>query len=208
MRLDTGFRPSRQGFAFTNSWRDAVLGVVASRGRCGGMVFAALDSFLSGERVPGQSSVPSLPAHDSVLARHIWRRQVDSVIVGLGSNLWRFAALTYLPTGGPHGIAVTTRRELLPLFDGLRAGFPVPLGLVSSIGLRTLVRNHQVLAYAAEFDETEARVWIYDPNYPGRDDVMLEVSLEKVAPVIERVGRRASRWRGFFVERYRPQAPS
>jgi hypothetical protein len=201
MRLDTRFRPSRDGFTFTNSWRDTLVGALKSRGRCGGMVFAALDAFLAGEPLPGAGQ--PTPAHDSAIARHILRRQVESVTVGLGANLWRFAALTYLPTGAPHGIGPTTRRELLPLFDALRAGYPAPLGLVSSIGLSTLVRNHQVLAYAAEFGEDAAVVWIYDPNHPGRDDVFLEVPLDRVAPVIEHVGRRALPWRGFFVERYR-----
>lgn len=205
MRLDTGFRPSKHGFTFTNSWRDTLLGVVKSRGRCGGMVFAALDAFLAREPLLAGGSSAGVPAHDSAIARRIWRRQVESVTVGLGSNLVRFAALTYLPSGGPYGIALTTRRELLPLFDALRAGVPVPLGLVSSIGLRTLVRNHQVLAYAAEFGDESVHVWVYDPNYPGRDDIVIEVPL-KVGPVIERVGKRASRWRGFFAERYRPAA--
>lgn len=202
MRLDTRFRPSQHGFTFTNSWRDTLVGALKSRGRCGGMVFAALDAFLADEPVPGAGQ--PVPAHDSAIARHILKRQVDSVTVGLGSNLWRFAALTYLPTGGPGGIGLTTRRELLEVFDSLRVGIPAPLGLVSTIGLRTLVRNHQVLAYAAEFGDDAAVVWIYDPNFPGRDDVFLEVPLDRLAPVIEHAGRRSITWRGFFLERYRP----
>lgn len=205
VRLDTGFRPSRHGFAFANAWHDTLLGVVRSRGRCGGMVFAALDAYLAG--VPLPAAGPGMPAHDSALARHIWRRQVDSVATGLGWNLWWFAWLTYLPTGAPGGVGITTRRALLPLFDALRAGRPVPLGLVSSIGLTTLVRNHQVLAYAAEFGEHAAVVRVYDPNHPGRDDVTLEVPLDDMGPVVERVGRSVDRWRGFFVERHRPAPP-
>lgn len=206
MEFDTGFRPSEHGFTFTNRWRDTLFGVVASRGRCGGMVFAALDAFLAGRRLPDAASPGRSPAHDSSLARHIARRQLDSVLVGLGANLWRFVALTYLPTGAPRGVGVVTRRELLRLFDALRAGRPAPLGLVSSIGLATLVRNHQVLAYAADFGEERALIRIYDPNLPGRDDVVLEVPLGRVAPVVERAGRWQTRWRGLFVERYVPKA--
>jgi hypothetical protein len=207
VEFDTGFRPSEHGLAFTNRWRDTMFGVIASRGRCGGMVFSALDAFLAGRRLPDAASPGQSPAHDSSLARHIARRQLDSVLVGLGANLWRFVVLTYLPTGAPRGVGVVTRRELLRLFDALRAGRPVPLGLVSSIGLATLVQNHQVLAYGAHFGEAEALIRIYDPNLPGRDDVVLAVPITRIAPVVERAGGWQMRWRGFFVERYSPKAP-
>mgnify|MGYP001110652284 CR=1 FL=1 len=41
MELDTGFRPSDDGFGFANTWHDMLFGVIASRGRCGGMVMTA-----------------------------------------------------------------------------------------------------------------------------------------------------------------------
>ena len=205
VQLDTGFRPTRHGFPFANTWRDAVLGVIASRGRCGGMVFAALDYFNAGEPIPGAGRPAELPAHDSALARLVWRRQVASITTGLGSNLWRFALLTYLPSGAPLGAAETTRREILPLAEALAAGRPVPLGLVSALSLRHLVRNHQMLAYGAEVGERVVLVRVYDPNYPRRDDVMLEIDIDG-GQVIERIGARRVTWRGFFVERYAPMA--
>lgn len=177
-----------------------LFGVVASRGRCGGMVFAALDAYDAGERIAALSPTGALPDYDSPLAHLIWRRQVDSVITHLGWNLWRFAELTYLPTPGPQGVGIVTRRELLPLFDELAAGRPTPLGLVSGLGLRHLARNHQVLAWGADFGDRFVRISIYDPNYPLRDDVVLEVPFA-AGPVIERIGDRRTPWRGFFVER-------
>jgi hypothetical protein len=205
MLLDTGFRPSQHGLTFPNTWRDMVFGAVKSRGRCGGMVFAALDHFLAGVVPPAGSDPGALPVHDSPLARYIWRRQIGSLGVRFGANLWRFALLTYLPSAGPQGVAAVTRRELLPLFDSLRAGRPAPLGMVSAISLRHLVRNHQVLAYAAEFGERRVTVRIYDPNHPRRDDIVLDVPIDPSGPVIERIGARVIRWRGFFVSRYRSQ---
>jgi len=207
MRLDTGFRPSRDGFAFPNVWRDTVLGVVASRGRCGGMVFAALDVFAAGAPLPPGSGDRALPAHDSPLARWIWRRQVASVLLPPGANAARFARYTYLPTAHVLGVGPATRRELLPLFDLLRSGRPAPLGLVSTLGFPHIARNHQVLAYAAEFEEDVARVSVYDPNYPLRDDVTIEVPLVLTTEVAERGGGREKRWRGFFVEDYVPRPP-
>ena len=204
-RLDTGFRPTRHGFPFANTWRDTVLGLIASRGRCGGMVFAALDYFDVGEPIEGAGRPADLPAHDSPIARLIWRRQLASIVNRLGSNLWRFALLTYLPSRAPGGIGATTQREIAPLLETLAAGRPVPLGLVSALSLRHLARNHQVLAYGAEVGERGILIRLYDPNFPRRDDIMLEVPLDG-GPVVERAGARRIAWRGFFVERYRPMA--
>lgn len=207
MRLDTGFRPSRDGFAFANTWHDTVFGVVASRGRCGGMVFAALDAFAAGHALPDAARRAALPAHDSAIARWIWRRQVDSVLMPPGRNMLLFARYTYLPTLDRLGVGPATRHELLTLFDLLRSGRPAPLGLVSGLGLPHIARNHQVLAYAAEFGDDSALVSVYDPNHPGRDDVTIEVPFALTAEVLERVGTRTKSWRGVFVEDYAARPP-
>jgi hypothetical protein len=207
MELDSGFRPSEHGFGFPNSWHDMVLGVVASRGRCGGMVFAALDAFAADVALPPEALAPVLPEHDSPLARWIWRRQVDSVLAPVGSNIARFVGFTYLPSMSAAGIARATRREMLVLFDALRTGRPVPLGLVSHLGWPHLARNHQVLAYAAEFGDAGVLVRIYDPNHPRRDDVVLDVPIDPAEPVVEHVGGRQTVWHGAFVERYSPKRP-
>ncbi len=208
MHLDTGFRPSKHGFGFPNTWKDTVLGVFSSRGRCGGMVFAALDAFAAGESLGPEALGRELPPHDSPAARAIWRRQMESVVAGAGVNLVEFARFTYLPSASPLGIGVATRRELLSLFDMLRSGRPAALGLVSGMTLKHLARNHQVLAYAAHFAEGHVTVRIYDPNHPRRDDVALEVPMDPGQPVVERIGDRVKIWRGFFIERYAPKAPA
>lgn len=207
MQLDTGFRPSQHGFGFANTWKDTLLGVVSSRGRCGGMVFAALDAFLDDAPLSAEALARELPPHDSLLARTIFRRQLESVVDGAGVNLAEFACFTYLPSAGPLGIGAATRRELLTLFDMLRSGRPAPLGMVSSLSLPHIATNHQVLAYAADFGEASVMVRIYDPNHPRRDDVVLDVPLAAGEPVVERYGQRVKVWRGFFIERYTPKPP-
>jgi hypothetical protein len=169
------------------------------------MVFAALDAFAEGRALSPAELSGTLPAHDSALARAIWHRQLESVGVRLGVNLAQFVRFTYLPTDGPLGIGVATRRELLRLFDALRSGRPVPLGMVSAMGLPHIATNHQVLAYAAEFGEERVTVGVYDPNHPRRDDVLLDVPLDVSQPVVERYGDRVKVWRGFFIEHYTPR---
>ncbi len=204
MHIDTGFRPSTHGFGFPNAWHDLVLGVIASRGRCGGMVFAALDRFAARVPLTPAERAQGLPDHRTPLARSIWRRQVESVLTRLGSNLCRFALLTYLPSGAPGGTASTRQSELPRVLAALEAGQPVPLGLVSGLSVRHLAQNHQVLAYAADVEGVLARIRIYDPNFPHRDDVVLEVPIAGVGAAIERAGARQIPWRGFFAERYTP----
>jgi hypothetical protein len=208
MQLDTGFRPSAHGFGFPNTWKDTLAGVIPSRGRCGGMVFAALDAFAAGKPLGPEALARTLPAHDSPLARAIFQRQLDSVVVGLGGNLAEFVRFTYLPSESPLGIGIATRRELLALFDALRSGRPVPLGMVSGISLPHITTNHQVLAYAADFADERVIVHVYDPNHPRRDDVVLDVPMDGAEPVVERIGSRVKVWRGFFIERYVPKSPA
>ena len=122
----------------------------------------------------------------------------------LGSNLWRFVVLTYLPSHAPGGTASTRQSELPRVLAALEMGQPVPLGLVSGLSVRHLAQNHQVLAYAADVEGGLARIRIYDPNFPHRDDVVLEVPVAGMGPVVERAGARTIPWRGFFTERYTP----
>ena len=55
------------------------------------------------------------------------------------------------------------------------------VGLVRHSGLNPfhLTQSHQVLAYAYEVEGDAVTLRIYDPNWPGRDDV--RVSLNQLA---------------------------
>ncbi len=200
----TDFRPSVHGFPFRNSWRDTVVGAVPSRGRCGGMVFAALDHYLAGERLESDDAAGTMPDHDSRIAHYIWRRQIASFSVSLGRNPVRFLIDTLSPSPGRFGVAARSRAEIEPLLKSLRDGVPAPVGLIATTELKRIARNHQVLAWGAEITELLATVHIYDPNLPGRDDIVLELPLYGDGMVIERIGEKRKAWRGMFVARYAP----
>jgi len=172
------------------------------------MVFAALDYYRLGV-FTSELAGPDLPPKDSVLARYILRRQIESLAGGAGTNMRRFVAWTARPTGTAHGsTAVMRRRELGRILVAMVAGNPVPLGLIVANRLGGIGLNHQAVAYGAKPSETGLSIRIYDPNLPRRDDVVLQVSWRGDEPATELVGGEPTRqWRGVFVERYRPCVP-
>ena len=44
-------------------------------------------------------------------------------------------------------------------------------------------QNHQVLAYAYEVEGDAVTLRIYDPNWPGRDDVILDLDSEGIGQI-------------------------
>jgi hypothetical protein len=57
------------------------------------------------------------------------------------------------------------------------------VGLVRHTGINPfhLTQSHQVLAYAYEFAGDAITLRIYDPNWPGRDDVAVSIDEPGVA---------------------------
>ncbi len=214
--IGTDFLPSRDGFAFSNVWEDRPwrfhIGekefVIGLRGRCGGMAFASLDCHRAG--VLAATIGDRRPESGTPLSRYIMRRQIESIVLGGGVNLVRFAVWTYRPTGTRIGAgAVTRHQELGRLLVAMVAHRPVPLGLIAAERFKGLGLNHQVVAYGVTRDEEGVSIRVYDPNHPLRDDVTLELSWEGVEPVVERVGgKEKHRWRALFVESYRPRTPA
>ncbi len=205
------FRPSTHGFHFANSFpRQPVLTVPlpgignvpvgdASRGLCGGMVFAARDLFEASQPPPPDTEPPALGAP---LYRYLVRRLFDSF------NLPR-GPLRYFHWMSLSDAAVerrTSSSEWPKVRAQLDCGVPAPLGLVKVRSVNPLMMgdNHQVLAYGYEEDRAraEVRIWVYDPNYPDDDDVTVCVNVAPphFAPVTYSTG---SQVRGFFLTHYR-----
>lgn len=212
--LLTEFLPSRDGFAFGNIWEDEPFSIklgdstfeIGLKGRCGGMSFAALDYHRVG--IPAHDLASDVPEAGSDLARYILWRQIESIVVAGGANMLRFVSWTYRPARGLLGAAELTRdRELGNLLVSMVAGRPVPLGLIFAERFRGWGLNHQVVAWGVDKRADSLSIRIYDPNYPGRDDVTLELTWDGDELIEEHVaGKPRRNWRGLFVEEYKPRS--
>jgi len=143
-----GFLPSRDGFAFTNSWPSAPAVTVRTpfgsigigddaAGLCGGMVFAALDYWHAGARPP-----VSRPAPGSALHNYVVRRLIASWHIPAGvARYYQWMNLpdgdTRVTAGGRHlfterGVSRRTVAAHWPRIKAsLDAGVPAALGVVT-----------------------------------------------------------------------------
>lgn len=214
-----GFLPSRSGFHFPNRFDDAPVAELgfagvrlpignASRGLCGGMVFAARDLF-EAERLPPAAAIA--PARGTPLFRYLGRRLFSSWRLPFGAL--RYVAWSMLPDGDLWGVrgvtSRTLRREWPRMREEIEAGHLCPVGLVRvrSISPWTMARNHQALAYGYDLDESggAVHVLVYDPNHPDDDSIRLSFALgEPLAHQGIGYVEGERRVRGFFVTTYRP----
>jgi hypothetical protein len=167
----TTFEPKQHGqhgFHFPNSFVNNILiaGIsFTTKGRCGGMVYAALDYYNTGTIAPSDTS---LPADGTTLADYIWNRQKKS----LEDMLPAFVEKTISPFESDHDRfmwGVRPEGQLGVLMQRVNTNRPVPLGLISvHTGFDV---HHQVLGIGYDLlgsREQDVRVHIYDPNYPDR----------------------------------------
>jgi hypothetical protein len=192
----TGFIPKQHGFHFANAFPsvpDITIPIPfgrvelgdASNGLCGGMVFCALDFFLAKRPIPATK----IPPTTGLLFDTIVRRLLNSFNLPLGILGYIVLMNPDYPDGetrsgrisfAPHGRAWQTIRVEWPIIKAtLDAGTPCPLGLVrvKSKDLSQLGHNHQVLATGYDVKDDLLSLFIYDPNYPDRDDLTLFLSL-------------------------------
>lgn len=220
-----GFKPSNQGFHFENDFEDGapviklatVFGDIpvgnAGGGLCGGMVFAALDLFRRALAPPADTIAPK---PGTPLFDYIAHRLVDSFNGVAGVN--KYLEWMRLPDDAHLGgffksIAWHSVHDEWPAIRAdLDADRPCPLGLilVESVNPVELGKNHQVLAYGYEHVEATGllQVFIYDPNWPDRDDVTLAVNIADVSNPSHVVYSVDSAGRGFFRNEYIPKDPS
>ena len=87
----TCFDPQCHGFFFPNGFTNQIVGNITTSGRCGGMVYAAMDYFTYGVPIPPTRAIPE---DGTALADYIMTRLRDSLAVeGAG-----FAALLSDPS--------------------------------------------------------------------------------------------------------------
>jgi hypothetical protein len=204
-----GFDPSQHGFHFDNQFTNRVanipgFGPVETRGRCGGMAYAALDYFIAGIPVPAYRS--SLFSPSSVPPDGHWL--ADYILIRLMNSFWTPSAINFVDwtvrsdhqTWFHPGVTrMTKEREFPKLQKAIDGGTPVVLGLVGADNLGDVGnRNHQVVAYGYErHPQAGMIVFVYDNNYPDTEVVL---SSATGSPHFDSTHGRA--WRGFFVHDY------
>lgn len=181
-----GFLPSTNGLRFANSWESGPtvrFGILdprlvgglgdAKNGLCGGMSWFVREWFESGQPIPPDATNP---ANGSPLFKAIVRRQVQSLgWLTIPLRFWGAASMD------PAGLTQrTVDREWPRIRSEIDGGKLVMIGLIRHHGTNPmeLGRDHQVLAFGYETDSTTgpATIRIYDPNWPNRDDITLELS--------------------------------
>jgi hypothetical protein len=177
-----GFLPSIHGLRFANrfpSGPTVTLGPLdprwvgigdASAGLCGGMSWFVRERFEAGLPVPPNREAPG---NGSPLFRALVRRQVLSLDwLRLPLRIWLMAA-----SGAGRAARTTMEEEWPRARSDIDAGRPTMIALVRRAGLDplALTMNHQVLGYAYVVEAELVRIRIYDPNWPGRDDVEIRV---------------------------------
>lgn len=199
-RQMTGFLPSRNGWPFDNRFVAVppikLIGELrfgdASKGLCGGMVYAALDYFVAGLELPAipdaDLSKYKSPLHGPVfdyLGKRLFNsfdipRGVRNYIELMHPDYPDFQTSSRYPGLSPRSRAWRTIRQEWPLIKSkLDAGQPCPLGLirVKSKDLSRLGENHQVLAYGYDLTGDDLTLFIYDPNYHQGDNITLKLNI-------------------------------
>lgn len=156
----------------------------ADAGLCGGMVFTVLDYFTAGQAVPGRQTPPA--ASDDPLFLFVRERMLDSLDLSGAGHRWLSYSAPQYPDDDEGVAGAITRGRRRVTFDDtipavrsdIDAGRLSPIGLIRSIDL-DIGKNHQVMAYAYEQKGAKTALWIYDPNEPDNDDVVLRLDADQ-----------------------------
>lgn len=184
MGIRLPFEPARHGFHFANGFTNnlgSVFGYpVTTRGLCGGMTVAAFNYYTHGYAIPTHvaadfASSDGVPPEGSRLRDYIFETQMT----------------TYASAGGYLRIAPpwvsdddnlrNQYRESLIEFDRIRRS--IDRGLFVLVALASTARGdvlgHQTLAYG--YDVSPPRVYVYDPNFPGKEMVLgVDAATERI----------------------------
>jgi hypothetical protein len=193
-----GFHPKAHGWHFTNTFVNHVLPGTPfhfeTSGLCGGMVMSALDYWRSGTAIPthtaGDFGADGVPADGSTLRTYIFDRQMNSLLTGMTVTRW-----VVMPWFGPesfHEWAVGSEFEVVKRqIDRER---PAMLGLWA---MPDQGMGHQVLCYG--YESAPLRLWVYDPNYPDTEMMLVPVSPEVGCQIcVAETDEPRSAYRGYF----------
>ncbi len=177
-----------QGFDFVNLFKNSKFTkrvdghnfvFAGSYGLCGGMAYAALDTFNAGNGTTtpslgtpsGQPGVAATPQSGPVF-NYLYSRLIDSLSNGTIPTMLEYMVAPQVTRNGITGDDEMTfnafRHQIVP---SINAGNPIPLLIVEARDLPDVSDNHQVLAigyFRRGGPNGQAVVEIYDPNFPGR----------------------------------------
>jgi hypothetical protein len=217
----SGFLPSANGFQFPNRFPGLPLPPVIAKlidtsksvhGLCGGMCFTVVDFANAKRPMPVLDKVPD---EGTPLYRYLAERQLASW-GRMEQQVLRYIQWMAMPDKKAFGESMKSLKEVRTRLD---AGHLTVLGLIYHDFEETLAvwDNHQVLAYGySVLADKRIHIQLYDPNFPKRDDVYLEVTPIPAEPGKKSPGVSVEQYRGdkkvyhlhgFFVVPYEPEAP-
>lgn len=181
------FRPSTHGLHFINSFDSMPHFTIpfptgplnigdAANGMCGGMVYAVRDYYEAGLPIPTQTVSPG---SNSPLYIYLTVRLYESFDVPIGPIRYLNLMSPVMYDGGvthPGRFYFMVAEEWPLVKANLDAGTLSPLGLIRVItpDMLEMGKNHQVLAYGYTLSGTVVRIYLYDPNHPDDDNVVLQ----------------------------------
>lgn len=176
-----------------------------SYGLCGGICFAALDYFYSGREIP---LIDLDFGIGNFLHSYLFKRQNDTYGV-LGKIVLKFALWSLM---SDTKLQAKTHREFSDIQLSLNQNKPVVLGLVYVHISKSLAiwSNHQVIAYRCKGDGPQSTLYLYDPNFPGSEDIVIELTRAKAGFECFQRNLQTNQMipiRGFFKIPYRFTSP-
>jgi hypothetical protein len=177
-----GFLPSTNGLHFANRFSRSPLISIgpmatnlfgladASNGLCGGMAWYVRERFEAGQPIPPDREAP---ANGSPLFRTLFARQLKSLEwFQTPMRFWWIGAF-----GADRSANRARDLEWPRIRDRIDGRRLAMVGLVRQQGVNpvNLQKSHQVLGYGFDSVGDVSRLWVYDPNWPDRDDVTISI---------------------------------
>lgn len=199
----TGLRSPRSLRHLTDATR--TMGFWGTFGLCGGMSWAALDRYFTGQPAPTDGVAPLL---GSELFSELVRRQVESM---RGRKMMaRCLTWQVLPDKSPwwlfwtKGVLERTGRQEWPaLKESLDRGVPTSLTLIRVAGVADPSDHHQVVATGYEEDGDDIGIRLYDPNHPS-SKVSIHLRFDRRGRLQGCSQTTGEPLRGFFTWSYKP----